>query len=342
VKHWITINEPTMITILGYRVGEQAPGAAPEGAELHGYFPEAWAAHNVLLAHAEAVRIYRKEFAEKQSGQVGIAFHVGFSQPRCEPEGYETAERAMEFSAGWFADPCFFGDYPASMRTSLKEKIPDFSYEEKQLLKGSCDFFGLNHYQSSFCEPVQQVYEPFGVIGYQRYKGKMDADWEKTDLKWPIQPWAFRDVLLYIQKRYQCPGGIYVTENGCACEPEAVKTKDKVKGALEPQPYKADAPPEDLSQTHDDPQRIRYYRAHLAAVHAARAQGADVRGYFAWSLLDNFEWKDGYGPRFGIVHVDYPTQKRTIKASARFLAECIKNRGFDAPPKKEQYAGSVW
>merc|ERR1711870_46690 len=104
---------------------------------------------------------------------------------------------------------------------------------------------------------------------------------------------------------------------------------------LAPQPYSETSPPfEDWSsETFDDPQRVRYFRAHLSEVHAANAQGADVRGYFAWSMFDNFEWFEGYKIRFGIVRVDYPTQKRTIKSSGRFYANVIENRGLNAPPE---------
>merc|ERR1712146_482652 len=136
--------------------------------------------------------------------------------------------------------------------------------------------------------------------------------------------------------------GIIITENGAAHEPKSSQALDAKAGVLNPKPRASDQLDnfsDDMQDTIDDPERVRYLRAHLSAVHAARELGADVRAYFCWSLMDNFEWSYGYSKRFGIVHVDYETQQRTIKSSGRFLSETIKNRAFDAPAASEQYGG---
>merc|ERR1712113_414485 len=171
-----------------------------------------------------------------------------------------------------------------------------------------------------------------------------DEGWEKTDFGWAICPWGFRDLLLWIQEKFKPPGGIIVTENGCAYERHESEEFDKLEGALGPKPYDPDMPPDEdfENETYEDPDRVRFYKAHLSAVHAAIAKGADVRGFFAWSFMDNFEWEEGYTKRFGIVRVDYRNQKRIVKRSGRFYSEVIKKNGFDAPPKEEQFPGRVF
>lgn len=350
VKDWITLNEPWCVAVLGYNTGAHAPGrdAAPD---IEPYV----AAHNLLLAHAEAVRIYREDFAEHQAGQIGIALNADWRQPRdpARQEDVTAARRAMEFSLGWFAHPVFFGDYPCCMRETCGDRLPKFTDEESDRLRGSSDFFGLNSYSTNFAAPLSKDLKGTGYwadIGVEWWH--YDGDWEKTDMGWPIVPWGFRELLLYVHRAYRAPGGVVVTENGCACEPDASLELDKRPGALEPQPAAKSRPGERprrpgakkarWEDTFEDPQRVRFFRAHLSAVHAARAGGADVRGYFAWSLLDNFEWSFGYTKRFGIVRVDYATQKRTIKASGRFLAKVIAERGFQAPEASEQFAGGTF
>uniref|UniRef100_A0A7S4STC7 beta-glucosidase n=1 Tax=Alexandrium monilatum TaxID=311494 RepID=A0A7S4STC7_9DINO len=353
VKHWVTLNEPGCTSVLGFAVGGKfAPGFDEGHPSLKEGMQEYHCAHNLLLAHAEAARIYRADFKERQGGLLGIAFNAAFKRAKQleRSEDAAAARRAMEFELGWFAGPLFKGDYPASMVECCKERLPKFTKEEKALLLGSCDFFGINNYFSGLClnltSAKQQGFKMpnKGFHDDQNAYTVDDDAWERTDQGWAIVPWGFRDLLLYIQEQFKPPCGIIVTENGCAHERDQSKEHDEQEGVLVPRPYDAAAAvPEDLDgETYDDPDRVRYYRAHLAAVHAARAKGADVRGYFAWSFMDNFEWEDGYDNRFGIVRVDYQTQRRTIKASARFLAEVAKNRGLEAPPKSEQYKGLVF
>lgn len=357
VKHWITINEPWGAAVLGYLFGEIAPGRSGAGGS-EPYL----AAHNMLLAHAEAVRIYRCEFLEDQQGQLGLTLSTNWHRPSdaTSPQDQQAAQAAMDFWLGWFADPIYFGDYPARMRAICGSRLPEFSEEESALLKGSADFFGINNYSTNLVRAppasralraLLRLYETATVgpgfvadVGRTGF-AKDDESWERTDMGWAIVPWGLRDLLLYLQRRYAPPGGIYVTENGAALEPSLSEDLDDQPGALEPRPglFDEGSSAEDFAEaTFDDPQRVRFLRAHLAAVHEAVLGGADVRGYFVWSLLDNFEWTYGYTRRFGLVRVDFETQERTVKSSGRFLAAAIRRRGIRSPPKRELYAGTVF
>mmetsp|Transcript_19540 Transcript_19540/g.53509 ORF Transcript_19540/g.53509 Transcript_19540/m.53509 type:complete len:603 (-) Transcript_19540:11-1819(-) len=346
VRHWITLNEPWCSAMLGYNTGQFAPGRTC-AKDTEPYV----AAHNMLLAHAEAVRIYRAEFVERQRGRIGITLNADWRQPwnPSNPADVIAAERAMDFSLGWFAHPVYFGHYPHWMRSNCGDRLPEFTPEESALLRGSSDFFGLNSYSSNFvCPPSKPLkgggyWEDIDSECWHR-----DKEWETTDMDWPIVPWGLRELLLHVQRTYAPPGGIIITENGCAHEPAesdagTVQPKSCVRVDPATREIHFESPCEDLEgETFDDPERVRFFRAHLSAVHAAHAGGADVRGYFAWSLLDNFEWGEGYSKRFGIVRVDYETQKRTIKASGRFFASAIREGGFNAPPAQEQYPGTTF
>jgi len=357
VKHWITLNEPWCSSVLGYGNGVHAPGRSSK-PETEPYM----VAHNLLLSHSEAVQIYRHEFGRQQGGVIGITLNADWRQP-LDPgseEDVQAAKHALDFTLGWFADPVFFGDYPGSMRAACGDRLPAFTPQESALLKGSSDFFGLNSYGGMLVTKNTElstgdvsagntsvVMKP-GMNGYfldmaHGAKLKRDKGWEKTDMGWSIVPWGFRELLVYIHRKYAPSGGIMITENGCAHEPKDLKALDEMPGALEPKPTgsKLALASEDIgNEIVADPDRIRYLRAHLSAVHAARAKGADVRGYFLWSFMDNYEWSLGYKMRFGIVRVDFRTQKRTIKSSGKFYSDAIRTGGFDAPSIREQFGGT--
>jgi len=338
---------------LGYgKSGKFAPGFQEDHPSLGEGWQEYQCMHNMLLSHAEAVRIYRAEFKAAQKGEVGIAFNAQWKRPKDmgNSEDLAAARRAMAFELGWCCGPIYNGDYPQEMKEKCKEQLPTFTPDEKKLLADSCDFFGINNYFSGLVKNLVSAkqqgfrYDTKGYDDDQDAYAVQDESWEKTDFGWCICPWGFRDLLLYIQEKFNPRGGIIITENGCAYERNQSVEHDAGEGALVPQPYNPEtAVPEDLdNETYDDPDRVRFYKAHMAAVHAAKAKGADIRGFFAWSFMDNFEWEEGYHQRFGIVRVDYPTQRRTIKASGRFFSEVIKNGGFEAMPKSEQFPGLAW
>jgi beta-glucosidase len=307
VKHWLTMNEPWCISILGYGRGVFAPGRcsdrtrSPEGnSSTEPYI----VGHSVILAHAHAVKLYREQFKSKQGGQIGITLNGDWAMPYDNsPENIAAAQRALDFAIGWFADPIYLGYYPDSMRTTLGSRLPNFTPEEWKVVKGSSDFYGMNTYTTNLCkaggEDVLQGYveytftRPDGTqLGTQAHCGWLQD-----------YPQGFRDLLNYLWKRYKLP--IYVTENGFAVKDENTMSIDQA------------------IQDHD---RVQYFKGTTSSLNAAMFEdGVDVRAYFPWSLLDNFEWADGYITRFGVTYVDYETQKRYPKDSAKFLTQYFKN-----------------
>lgn len=304
VKRWLTLNEPWCSTVLGYGTGEHAPGiTSDDGSKVY------LSGHHILLAHASAVKVYRTEFKDSQKGTIGVTLNVNWAEPEPSTDATinqankDTAERCMVWCLAWFADPIWKGDYPAAMKERCGDRLPSFTDEEKELMKGSSDVFGLNHYSTDMVKAPDHRTDSgdggyFGDIGSINFG---DPSWSRTDMGWCIVPFGMRKTLLWIKERYNPPGGIIVTENGCAC------AEPTVESAVQ------------------DTDRVNYYESYVTAVHEAIEQGVDVKGYFAWSLVDNFEWAFGYSKRFGLVRVDYTTQVRTLKASAHWLAQTVKD-----------------
>lgn len=306
VKWWITLNEPWCSSVLSYECGEHAPGIAENpGVDVY------LASHNLLRAHAKAVKVYRDEFQEFQEGKIGITLNTTWIEPKDVNDSacVEGAKRGMEFELGWYADPLYFGDYPESMRLTVGERLPQFTDEEKIELKGSSDFFGLNHYSSRYCEGLCEEEPDEGNVSYWKDIGTIgyeDKDWKRTDMNWAIVPWGLQKLLEYIQKKYHPRGGIIITENGLA-------TKE-----------------ENLEDVEKDSMRISFYRDYICAVHDAITGEfkADVRGYFLWSLMDNFEWAFGYGKRFGLYFVNFSTLERTAKPAVKWYSSVVKSNSL--------------
>jgi beta-glucosidase len=305
VKNWITLNEPWCSSFLGHGNAYFAPGRASASEPY-------LAAHNLLRAHAYIVDVYRKEFQADQKGQIGITNNCDWREPASDSEGDKAAaQRALEFFLGWFADPVYFGDYPAVMRERVGERLPQFTPEDAKLLKGSSDFFGLNHYTTMIAsEPKQQVSGPGDIKGNggmmedQQVELAGDPEWEQTDMGWNIVPWGCRKLLEWIDKRYDHPP-IYITENGCAMPGE-----------------------DDREVALNDTRRVEFLKGYIGACHEAIQNGVDLRGYMCWSMMDNFEWALGYTRRFGLHWVDYETGERQPKASAKWYAATVKQNGF--------------
>ncbi len=302
VKHWITINEAWVVAILGYGQGVFAPGRTSNTEPYQ-------VAHHLLVAHAKAVDVYRREFQSQQGGMIGITNNCDWREPKTDSTAdREAAQRALEFFLAWFADPIYLGDYPASMREYVADRLPEFTDAERALVKGSSDFFGLNHYTTMYAsqsgDQVQEsaVYGNGGLSEDQQIDLSVDPEWQKTTMQWAVVPWGCRKLLHWISDRYDNPP-IYITENGCAYDDHPVD------GEV------------------NDQARIEYYAAYLAECAQAMEQGVDLRGYFAWSMLDNFEWASGYGQRFGLHYVDFDTMERIPKASARWFKEQLKSNG---------------
>lgn len=308
VKHWITFNEPWCSSILGYSTGFFAPGhtsdrtKSPVGDSAR----EPWiVGHNFLIAHGTAVKLYREEFKPKNGGEIGITLNGDAVYPWDpeDPLDVAAAERKLEFSIAWFADPVYFGHYPASMVTQLGDRLPKFTPEESALVKGSNDFYGMNHYTANYIRhlttpPLEDDF--LGNLETLFISKSGDCIGPETQSFWlRPNPQGFRDLLGWLTKRYGKPK-IYCTENGTSLKGEN------------------DLPREQIL---DDEFRAEYFRGYVGALaKAVEEDGVDVRAYLAWSLMDNFEWAEGYETRFGVTFVDYEGgQKRYLKKSAKVV-----------------------
>ncbi|GAQ83224.1 Beta-glucosidase [Klebsormidium nitens] len=308
VKHWLTFNEPMTFSNLGWGEGIMAPGRSsdrsrsPEGnSATEPYL----VSHNVLKAHAAAVEVYRQDFKGTQNGSIGITLDSDWSEPSTSaPEDVEAAQRRLEFTFGWFADPVFRGDYPASMRRNLGSRLPSFSPAESASLRGSVDFIGVNHYTSRWVgngsppeSPETSSFYRDAWVDVTAFKDGA-AIGPRGASEWLyIVPWGLEKLLVWISERYGAPP-IYITENGV----------DELNDPALP-----------LEAALHDPTRVKYYQDYLHSVLRAISRGVDVRGYMAWSLLDNFEWMMGYSRRFGLHFVDYKNDlKRYPKSSAKW------------------------
>jgi beta-glucosidase len=251
---------------------------------------EGWAAaHHSLLAHGLATQALR---ATAPNSEVGIVLNMRAKVPRSQhPADRRAAYTESGFDHRWYADPIFRGSYPEDALTAIHwDQHPVFD-GDLAIISTPTDFLGLNYY-------TRTLVEDEGIDDVERPAPLTEADLPRTTMGWEVYPEGLRDLLVWLQEAYD-PPPIYVTENGAAYV-------DQVEA----------------NRVHD-PERTSYLERHIAAVGEAIERGVDVRGYFAWSLLDNFEWALGYDQRFGLVHVDFETQARTIKNSGLWYRDAI-------------------
>ncbi|KAH7284440.1 hypothetical protein KP509_34G054400 [Ceratopteris richardii] len=312
VKDWITINEPSVFILLGFNNGSFPPGRCSKTIGNCAYGDSGTepyiAGHHVLLAHGAAVRIYREKYQPKQGGSVGMALSTAWYVPMTSSDADIMAvQRAVDFLIGWFLNPVVFGDYPSSMRMVVRDRLPHFTPAESELLKGSVDFIGINYYSTYYAsDHVPPEDEGISFFSDMRcfvsgFRHGISIGPTAASSWLYIDPYGIFNVVLYISKAYNhLP--IFITENGV----------DEANNLSLP-----------LNQSLDDYQRVQYLRDHLFHLNQAIRSGADVRGYFIWSLLDDFEWISGYSVRFGLYHVDFTTLKRYSKASVRWLTEFL-------------------
>ena len=287
IPMWSTLNEPWVVTDGGYLHGVLAPG--------HRNLYEApIATHNLMRAHGAAVQAYRAEGKQR----VGIVVNLEPKYPASDSaEDLAATRRADAYMNRQYLDPVIFGTYPEEMREIFGDAWPEFSDEDMRLVKQPIDFVGINYYTRNVSrnDPSSLPVRATGVPQPQH---------PSTETKWEVFAPALTAVLEWVTERYG-PMPLYITENGAAFYD----------------------PPKPIDGRIDDPLRVAYYHSHLRAAHDAIRKGVDLRGYFAWSLLDNFEWSLGFAKRFGLIHVDYETQKRTPKASAEFYSRVIATNG---------------
>jgi beta-glucosidase len=251
--------------------------------------------HNLLRAHATAVHAYRAI----GNHQIGLVVNLETKYPATDAaEDAAATTRADAYMNRQYLDPVFLGRYPAEMGEMFGEAWPEFSASDLQHIHTPFDFLGINYYA-----PGWMRNDPATMV--ERAQRVRQPQLTYTETSWPVYPRGLTDVLALVAQRYgRIP--IYITENGAAFDDPPVAENGRV----------------------NDPLRIDYLRSHLLAARDAIAQGVDLRGYFAWSLLDNFEWQAGYSKRFGLIHIDYATQKRTIKQSGRFYSDLIRANGL--------------
>jgi len=287
VPMWTTLNEPWVVTDGGYLHGVLAPGHRSA-------FEAPIATHQLLRAHAAAVQAYRAEGRHR----IGIVVNLEPKYPASDSvEDHAATARAHAYMNRQYLDPVFLGRYPKALAEIFGEAWPQWPDDELAFIRQPIDFVGVNYYTRNVTR-FDAASWPLRAAPVRQKQATY------TETGWEVFPQGLIDTLKWVKTRYGNPP-IYVTENGAAFFDPPVVEGDRLA----------------------DPLRVDYYRKHLRAVHEAREAGVDVRGYFAWSLLDNFEWSHGYSKRFGIVHVDFESQRRTPKDSARFYARVIATRG---------------
>ncbi|XP_020225823.1 beta-glucosidase 46 isoform X1 [Cajanus cajan] len=316
VKYWVTFNEPNNLVPLGYRSGLFPPCrcSGPLGmAKCGGGDSEKEpfvAAHNIILSHAAAVDIYRAKYQTEQKGRIGIVLQHEWYEPISNSTADILAtERARSFTFNWFLDPIILGKYPTEMENVLGSLLPKFSSNEKEKLKKGLDFIGVNYYTAFYVQDCMYSACKSGP-GISRTEGSYlklgekngVAIGERTSFSWfNIYPEGMEKSVTYVRNRYNNTP-MFITENG----------------------YPEQDDPKFTSEEHlNDFKRIKYMEDHIEALLAAIRKGADVRGYFAWSLLDSFEWIYGYTVRYGFHHVDYATLKRTPRLSASWYKQFL-------------------
>lgn len=291
VKHWITLNEPWCSAFLGYLLGEHAPGRRDMRAALG-------AAHTHLLAHGQAVPIVR---SNSPGAQVGITLNLAHTYPASDrDDDHEAAQRFDGFFNRWFLDPLYGRTYPEDMMELYGDFVPPIKSSDYTIIAAPTDFLGINYYNPTFVRDDPQT--PIIRAGDVRL-----PDAEYTQMDWVVYPQGLYDLLRRVAADYPT-GPLYITENGAAYP---------------------DDPPQDGHVA--DPKRTAYYAQHLEAARQAIVDGVPLKGYFAWSLMDNFEWAWGYTRRFGITYVDYTTQQRTLKDSARWYRAVVQQNRLMEP-----------
>jgi beta-glucosidase len=287
VSDWMLFNEPSVFTYSGYLEGRHAPGRQSILDFLR-------ATHTVNLAQGEGFRALK---SARPAARVGTAFNMSAIEPATKSDADKlAADRAHAITNVWFIEPALRGGYPEAL-TFLPERFMGIKSGDVEKTRAALDFIGINLYYRTIASAPGAV-EVASHAQDWLFPVKMEggSDGPKTDIGWEVWPKALYDMVMRVTRDYNRPV-IEITESGCAYN---------------------DGP--DAGGVIHDPRRIAYHRQYLAALAQSIADGADVRGYHAWSLIDNFEWAEGFSQRFGLSYVDYKTQARTIKDSGRWYA----------------------
>jgi beta-glucosidase len=287
VKKWVTLNEPWVVTDGGYLHGALAPGHKNR-------FEAPIASRHIMRAHGAAVQAYRA----LGKHEIGLVVNLEPKYPASDSAlDLAATARADAYMNRQYLDPALLGSCPEELAEIFGDAWVPWSAEELALVNQRLDFLGVNYYTRSVAKHDERAW-PVLSGGVRQPRATY------TETGWEVFPQGLTDMLLTVRQRYgDLP--IFITENGAAFYDPPVAEGGRVQ----------------------DPLRVHYLRQHLTAVHAAIAQGVNVRGYMLWSLFDNLEWSLGFSKRFGIVHVDFETQTRTPKDSARFYSQVIASNG---------------
>jgi beta-glucosidase len=300
VRFWITLNEPWVSAWLGYGVGVHAPGRKNTGEALA-------ATHHLLLGHGLALENMRS--LGHEDNQLGITLNLAPVQPASDDLADAEAARRVDGNANrLYLDPLFRGSYPEDMVEHYRGES-DFSFVragDLEKISAPLDFLGVNYYMRHTVVDGRRESELTTAMRFASVDAAtvLPPGVETTAMGWPVESDGLTELLVRLHEDYT-QGPIYITENG-----RAVYDYVDPEGGV------------------DDEERVAFLDAHFRAAHRAMEQGVDLRGYMVWSLLDNFEWAEGYSKRFGIVFVDYGTQRRIPKMSARWYKEVIERNGL--------------
>lgn len=301
VPLWVTHNEPWVAAFVGHAFGEHAPGENdwPKALKV---------SHHLLLSHGLAFQAFRATLGHRAA--VGLVLNLAPVYPATDrPEDAAAARRLDAFLNRWCLDPAFRGAYPAELSGEFER---NWGFDaarpgDLDIIRAPIDFLGVNYYTSHRVRANPES----ALFGLEMLPPQNPV----TAMGWEVTPEGLHDLLVGLKADYgDVP--LYLTENGAAY-PDQVGPNHTV----------------------DDPERVEYLRAHLAAAHRAITAGVDLRGYFVWSLLDNFEWAHGYARRFGLVYVDYATQARIPKRSAWWYRDVVARNGLEAPESRRAGSG---
>jgi beta-glucosidase len=291
VELWATHNEPRVVAFLGYGDAVMAPGIADFSLAYQ-------TAHNLLLAHGKAVDVFRQGGFQ---GEIGIILDSENSMPASDSsEDIAAHQRYYEQDTALFTDPLFKGHYPKGLMDWIGPMKPVIGQEDMNLINQPIDYLGVNYYRTN-----QISFDPQGGHLKCRMINHTMPMWGYTETGWGVYPSGLTAVLEKLSENYQLPP-VILSENGCAT---------------------LDLP--DENGFVNDAERIEYLRSHFAAAKSAIKSGVNLKGYYVWSLIDNFEWSEGYTPRFGLVRVNYDNQARIPKASFYWYKEVIARNGLD-------------
>ncbi|XP_072995731.1 beta-glucosidase 1-like [Typha latifolia] len=310
VKNWMTFNEPRVVAALGYDDGQFAPGRCTNCSAGNSATEPYIVAHNLILSHAAAVKRYRDKYQATQKGRIGILLDFVWYEPLTNSEADQAAaQRSRDFHLGWFLHPIIYGEYPKSMQQIVKERLPRFTSKEIKMVKGSVDFVGINQYTSYYIydphRPMPQKATSYAMdwnAGFAYERNGVPIGPRANSVWLYIVPWGMYKAVTYVKSHYGNPT-VILSENGMD-DPGNVT----------------------LSEGLHDTTRLKYYQSYIMELKKAIDDGANVIGYFAWSLLDNFEWKSGYTSRFGLVYVDFKTLVRHPKMSAYWFRDVLKRK----------------